>query len=345
MGRKIGSPSSHALAPVEKGTTLTCSEVTIVDETALKKLVFDAVFQLLPQGPISLKRVCEILQQRIGLNLAAWRTLIQLSAKQAADEWTQGCCLKPISKESLLDKLRELPATFKGVWEPLPCNVTGRDRGRSLFLCLSDFPASGLDMLSSMGSIAPREDNMNRMQEDCNASAHTLVCCGKFWSPMPWLLAMWYMNVWYVGPVANMKHVWRVLSEETGGRGLINGTFINPKLCLQPQPFSDFVKAMRVCIKEAFQDKMLSAKLTENHATVIPENWKYILSWIGPLSENCSGGMLCSFLPLAISNNQEAGDVDCSKFFEVCFPSLFISLCACIPEVVTAIWACIMAPD
>ena len=66
---------------MEKGTTLVFSAVNIVDEAALKKLVFDAVFQLLPQGPVSLKGLREILQQRACVNLAACGTLIQRSAK------------------------------------------------------------------------------------------------------------------------------------------------------------------------------------------------------------------------------------------------------------------------
>ena len=135
--------------------------------------------------------------------------------------------MRLIPKDNL-EKLRELPSTFKGTWEPLPCNVTGRDRGRSLFQWLGDFPASGLDRWS----VAPHVDEKNRMQKDCNASAHTPVCYRKVWSPRPSLSAMWHMNVGYVGPVANVEDVRRVQSEGTSGRGRMDGTFINPKLSL-----------------------------------------------------------------------------------------------------------------
>ena len=66
---------------MEKGTTLVFSEVNIVEEAALKKLVFDAVFQLLPQGPVSLKGLREILQQRTGVNLASDPTLCKTSTE------------------------------------------------------------------------------------------------------------------------------------------------------------------------------------------------------------------------------------------------------------------------
>ena len=54
----------------------------------IRMLIFDAIPQLLPQGPISLRGLREALECRKCIDLLPWRTFIKHCTHEAVDAWT-----------------------------------------------------------------------------------------------------------------------------------------------------------------------------------------------------------------------------------------------------------------
>ena len=93
----------------------------------IRMLIFDAIPQLLPQGPISLRGLREALECRKCIDLLPWRTFIKHCTHEAVDAWTGEGHDGPTPGNTYLSA----PATTFSTWP-------GNGRGLLLFTQMSD---------------------------------------------------------------------------------------------------------------------------------------------------------------------------------------------------------------
>ena len=111
------------------------SDVTRPDvpDARLQEHISSAIPLVLQQEGVSLRGLRLLVQQRLSADLSARKANIRWLAEKAVDAWSEGYYLPKLSASTLAD----LRSSVARIWEPLPRFV---DRGRSLFMSLSDVP-------------------------------------------------------------------------------------------------------------------------------------------------------------------------------------------------------------